>query len=77
MYFRLKSWELYIEALKTPKIPKIIEKISMITRGKYNGKQLLMDKALENKDFVYWKPKTKTVHEIWKKSIKMKLSKLN
>mmetsp|Transcript_30101 Transcript_30101/g.29785 ORF Transcript_30101/g.29785 Transcript_30101/m.29785 type:complete len:401 (+) Transcript_30101:750-1952(+) len=58
------GFPIFIEALKTPNIPKVIEKITMITRGKYHGKQLLMDKVPENEDFVYWKPKTKTVHEI-------------
>ncbi|OMJ92904.1 hypothetical protein SteCoe_4240 [Stentor coeruleus] len=56
---------LYFQALHTPGIPHIFEKIKMLTFGHYNSIGLISDEKNNSSEFITWEPSKKRVHKLW------------
>lgn len=59
------SFPLYFQALYTPGIPHVFEKIKMLTFGHYNSIQLITDEISKSPDLNTWEPSKKRVHKLW------------
>ena len=59
------AFPMFYKALQQKGVPKIIEKVKMLTLGHYLGKKLIFDHIRDPTKDTTWNPKNKIVHRIW------------